>query len=109
MLESPQEKPSLKTARFAERRSLDLTVEPHERFVDGLAHGRASMSNMTYQRGEGKCWLGTRRQIALVPLVALSSWIHASSKSVDPQPRRVLHIEYAAGVNLGADIELMIG
>jgi ectoine hydroxylase-related dioxygenase (phytanoyl-CoA dioxygenase family) len=35
--------------------------------------------------------------------------IHASSKSVDAQPRRVLHIEYAAAVSLGTGIELAIG
>jgi ectoine hydroxylase-related dioxygenase (phytanoyl-CoA dioxygenase family) len=35
--------------------------------------------------------------------------IHASSKSVDGQPRRVLHLEYAATVSLGANVELMVG
>jgi len=42
--------------------------------------------------------------VAMRPLT-----IHASSKSMDGQPRRVLHLEYAATVNLDADVELMIG
>lgn len=42
--------------------------------------------------------------VAMRPLT-----IHASSKSVAAQPRRVLHIEYAATVNLESDIELAVG
>ena len=42
--------------------------------------------------------------VAMRPLT-----IHASSKSVDSQPRRVLHIEYAATVRLGPHIELAVG
>jgi ectoine hydroxylase-related dioxygenase (phytanoyl-CoA dioxygenase family) len=42
--------------------------------------------------------------VAMRPLV-----VHASSKASDDQPRRVLHIEYAATVHFGADIELAIG
>jgi hypothetical protein len=34
--------------------------------------------------------------------------IHSSSKSIDDQPRRVLHIEYAATVHLGRGIELAV-
>jgi hypothetical protein len=34
--------------------------------------------------------------------------IHASSKSTDGQPRRVLHIEYAATVKFGPGIELAV-
>jgi ectoine hydroxylase-related dioxygenase (phytanoyl-CoA dioxygenase family) len=41
--------------------------------------------------------------VAMRPLT-----VHASSKSTDSQPRRVLHIEYAATVNLGAGIELAV-
>ena len=41
--------------------------------------------------------------IAMRPLT-----VHASSKSSDAQPRRVLHIEYAATVNLGSGIELAV-
>lgn len=39
--------------------------------------------------------------VAMRPLT-----IHASSKSSDAQPRRVLHIEYAATINLGSGLEL---
>jgi len=42
--------------------------------------------------------------VAMRPLT-----IHASSKSVDGRPRRVLHLEYAATVNFGGDVELMVG
>jgi len=42
--------------------------------------------------------------VAMRPLT-----VHASSKSMDARPRRVLHIEYAATVHLGARIELAIG
>ncbi len=41
--------------------------------------------------------------VAMRPLT-----IHASSKSSDDQPRRVLHIEYAATMNLGSGIELAV-
>jgi hypothetical protein len=42
--------------------------------------------------------------IAMRPLT-----IHASSKASDGNPRRVLHIEYAATVHLGSGIELVVG
>jgi ectoine hydroxylase-related dioxygenase (phytanoyl-CoA dioxygenase family) len=42
--------------------------------------------------------------VAIRPLV-----VHASSKASDDQPRRVLHLEYAATVQLGAGIELAVG
>jgi len=35
--------------------------------------------------------------------------VHASSKVTDEQPRRVLHIEYAASVQLGPDVRLAVG
>ena len=41
--------------------------------------------------------------VAMRPLT-----VHASSKSVDDRPRRVLHIEYATTVNLGAGIQLAV-
>jgi phytanoyl-CoA dioxygenase PhyH len=41
--------------------------------------------------------------VAMRPLT-----VHASSKSTADRPRRVLHIEYAASVHLGAGIELAI-
>ena len=42
--------------------------------------------------------------VAMRPLT-----VHASSKSIDAQPRRVLHIEYAAAVDLGAGVALAVG
>jgi hypothetical protein len=42
--------------------------------------------------------------VAMRPLT-----VHASSKSSDDRPRRVLHIEYAASVHLDGDIELAVG
>jgi ectoine hydroxylase-related dioxygenase (phytanoyl-CoA dioxygenase family) len=42
--------------------------------------------------------------IAMRPLT-----VHASSKASDQNPRRVLHIEYAASVHLGLGIELAVG
>jgi len=42
--------------------------------------------------------------IAMRPLT-----IRASSKASDGNPRRVLHIEYAATVHLGSGIELVVG
>jgi hypothetical protein len=41
--------------------------------------------------------------VAMRPLV-----VHASSKSRDAAPRRVLHIEYAAHSDLGEGVELMV-
>lgn len=41
--------------------------------------------------------------VAMRPLT-----VHASSKSVDDQPRRVLHVEYAATLNLCAGIQLAV-
>ena len=42
--------------------------------------------------------------VAMRPLT-----IHASSKSTDAAPRRVLHLEYAATVDLGAGLTLAVG
>jgi len=42
--------------------------------------------------------------VAMSPLL-----VHASSKAKDTQPRRVLHIEYAASVCFGGGIELAVG
>ena len=50
------------------------------------------------------CVTGSGGVVAMRPLT-----IHASSKSQDAESRRVLHIEYAAAVNLGAGAELAGG
>lgn len=42
--------------------------------------------------------------VAMRPLL-----VHASSKSIDDHPRRVLHIDYAASLHLHGGIELAIG
>jgi Phytanoyl-CoA dioxygenase (PhyH) len=42
--------------------------------------------------------------VAMRPLL-----VHASSKARSDQPRRVLHIEYAASVHLGPGLELAVG
>jgi ectoine hydroxylase-related dioxygenase (phytanoyl-CoA dioxygenase family) len=42
--------------------------------------------------------------VVMRPLV-----VHASSKASDDEPRRILHIEYARSVHLGAGIELAVG
>lgn len=42
--------------------------------------------------------------VAMRPLV-----VHSSSKASDGAPRRVLHIDYALSVHLGAGIELAVG
>jgi ectoine hydroxylase-related dioxygenase (phytanoyl-CoA dioxygenase family) len=41
--------------------------------------------------------------VAMRPLV-----VHASSKASDDQPRRILHIEYAASVHVGPGLELAV-
>jgi len=35
--------------------------------------------------------------------------VHASSKSADHRPRRVLHIEYASTLRLAGHVELSVG
>ncbi|MEQ1575624.1 MAG: phytanoyl-CoA dioxygenase family protein [Vicinamibacterales bacterium] len=50
------------------------------------------------------CVASTGGVVAMRPLV-----VHASSKASGNEPRRVLHIEYATSVHLGAGIELAVG
>jgi Phytanoyl-CoA dioxygenase (PhyH) len=50
-----------------------------------------------------ECVASAGSVVAVRPLT-----VHASSKSTDGQPRRVLHIEYAASLNLTATIELAV-
>ncbi|HLG55316.1 MAG TPA: phytanoyl-CoA dioxygenase family protein [Vicinamibacterales bacterium] len=51
-----------------------------------------------------ECQAASGGVVAMRPLT-----VHASSKASGGSPRRVLHIEYAASVYLGAGIELAIG
>jgi ectoine hydroxylase-related dioxygenase (phytanoyl-CoA dioxygenase family) len=50
------------------------------------------------------CLTASGGVVAMRPLT-----IHASSKSLDTNTRRVLHIEYATAANLGAGAELAVG
>jgi len=50
-----------------------------------------------------ECIVDAGGVVAMRPLV-----IHASSKSRSRSPRRVLHIEYAKGVDVGSDIQLAV-
>jgi ectoine hydroxylase-related dioxygenase (phytanoyl-CoA dioxygenase family) len=50
------------------------------------------------------CVAGAGGVVAMRPLV-----VHASSKASGNQPRRVLHLEYATSVHLGAGIALAVG
>ena len=49
------------------------------------------------------CVVASGGVVAMRPLT-----IHASSKSLDDRPRRVLHIEYAASVHLAPGVELAV-
>ena len=53
------------------------------------------------ERSAADCTTTIGGVIAMRPLA-----VHASSKSIDDRPRRVLHIEYADSVTLGPHIEL---
>ena len=50
-----------------------------------------------------ECLASAGGVVAMRPLL-----VHASSKSREARPRRVLHIEYATTVELGPDIELAV-
>lgn len=50
------------------------------------------------------CVVSAGGVVAMRPLT-----VHASSKARDNRPRRVLHIEYATGVNLAPGVELAVG
>ncbi|MGQ0543091.1 MAG: phytanoyl-CoA dioxygenase family protein [Blastocatellia bacterium] len=54
-------------------------------------------------RDEVVCTTGRGGVIAMSPLI-----IHASSKAINNEPRRVLHIEYAESLNLAPGIRLAI-
>ena len=68
--------------------------------------GRLSAERITELAGEIpsiECLVPAGGVIAMRPLI-----VHASSKSRSFMPRRVLHIEYAASLNLGSGIELAV-
>ena len=50
-----------------------------------------------------ECQAAAGSVVAMRPLL-----VHSSSKSREPLPRRILHIEYAADTNMGPGIELAV-
>jgi hypothetical protein len=73
------------------------------------SHRSGVLSNEEIERLAGKirhvdCVAASGGVVAMRPLT-----LHASSKSADDRPRRVLHIEYAAAMDLGGGIELAVG
>ena len=62
------------------------------------------LAQLAHQRAAVDCVAPAGGVVAMRPLT-----VHASSKSTVPDPRRVLHIEYAARVNLGGAFELAVG
>jgi hypothetical protein len=52
---------------------------------------------------QAECVVGRGGVVAMSPLL-----IHASSKAENDQPRRVLHIEYAASLEIDRGIRLAI-
>jgi hypothetical protein len=71
--------------------------------VDGvLSHDEIQRRAQTIAAVE--CLASVGGVMAMRPLL-----VHASSKSRDDRPRRVLHIEYAATLQFGPGIELAVG
>jgi hypothetical protein len=62
------------------------------------------IQRLTREKSPVECVTAAGGVVAMRPLT-----VHASSKSIGDQPRRVLHIEYAATVNLGSGLELAFG
>lgn len=62
------------------------------------------IENVVREIGAVDCVVSSGGVVAMRPLT-----VHASSKSADGSPRRVLHFEYAASLNLGPGIELGLG
>ena len=70
----------------------------HARIQDDQTFERQIQSN-----SEVQCLVGRGGVIAMSPLL-----IHASSKSINDSARRVLHVEYAASLDLGHGVRLAI-
>jgi len=71
-------------------------------------HQKRIQNNETFypyikQESEVECLVGRGGIIAMSPLL-----VHASSKSINDEPRRVLHIEYAESLDLGEGIRLAV-
>jgi hypothetical protein len=84
----------------------DSTAENGPLRVIAGSHGEgvltdAQVSERAAQRSPVACLAGRGSIVAMRPLI-----IHASSKANVPLPRRVLHIEYAASLDLGGGLRL---
>ena len=69
-------------------------------------HGRLSedrIRELARELEPIECTVGAGGVVAMRPLI-----LHASSKSQSASSRRVLHIEYATGVELGSNIQLAV-
>src|SRR5688500_16967440 len=71
--------------------------------VQGVV-GEEQIEQLARETTAVDCVAASGGVVAMRPLT-----VHASSKSTDDNPRRVLHIEYAAAVNLDLGIELAVG
>jgi hypothetical protein len=78
-----------------------LRVLPGTHQIGRLSGARIDELSRTIEPME--CVVDRGGVIAMRPLV-----VHASSKSRDPLPRRVLHIEYASGLTLERGLELAV-
>ena len=79
-----------------------LRVLPGTHAIGVLTNGEIQRMAATFT--PVTCVASAGGVVAMRPLV-----VHASSKASDNEPRRVLHIEYATSVHLGAGIELAVG
>jgi len=62
------------------------------------------IGRLARERTPVECIAASGTVVAMRPLT-----VHASSKAASEQPRRILHIEYAAAVALRSGIELAVG
>ena len=78
-----------------------LRVLPHTHMLGVLTDAR--IAALTREKEAVDCVAASGSVVAMRPLT-----VHASSKATVRQPRRVLHIEYAAALDLGSGIELTV-
>jgi ectoine hydroxylase-related dioxygenase (phytanoyl-CoA dioxygenase family) len=63
----------------------------------------AAIEDLVFTTDPYECTVARGGVVSMRPLL-----VHASSKSLIPSPRRVLHIEYAAAFRLGSQLELQV-
>jgi hypothetical protein len=78
-----------------------LSVVPGSHDLGVLTDGE--ISSLVHLRGSRRCVVPMGGVLAMRPLL-----VHSSSKSVSDTPRRVIHIEYADSLSLGAGRELAV-